>query len=169
MAAVREEADVPPPGMRLKLAPGAPQHPQSDLLFQVSHHFLEEAHLLSHGMQLEFLSVMIVETIRVGAAERALRPASRASGRQRQAMSRRAIAVATGLPRETVRRRIKRLVELGVLHEDPNGALSVVPLDDTELGSSLQRHLANHVSMTNSLIQAGLIGICPPGQSAIRG
>lgn len=160
MNSVAPRPPQPPTEMRLTLSPGNLQQLQADLLFRVSHHFLEEAHLLSHGMLLEPVSVMIVETVRVGAIERSLRPATCNSARARHVMSRRAVAEATGLPRETVRRRVKRLVELGILLDEPNGALSVAMPDDADLGRNLHRHLANHISMTNSLIDAGLIGLC---------
>lgn len=169
MNSVAPRPTEPSADVRLKLAPSDLQHRQAELLFQVSHHFLEEAHLLSHGMLLEPVSVLIVETVRVGSIERSLRPAACNSGRARHAMSRRAVAEATGLPRETVRRRVKRLVELGVLLDAPNGALSVAAADDVELGRNLQRHLANHVSMTNSLIDAGLIGLCTGKQQGFGG
>ena len=154
--------------VRLTPAPAVAPEGSSKLLFQLSHHFLEEAHLLSHGMQLEPVSVMIVETVRVGAMERALRLPEGLARNARQMMSRRAVAVATGLPRETVRRRVKRLVEQGVLLEEAGGALSVVDQADAETGHKLQRQLANHVAMTNALIEAGLIQICPAEQACGR-
>lgn len=157
-----------PGELRLKLSPAATEQGEEEtLLFQMSRQFLEVAHLLSHGMQMEPASVMIVETVRVGSMERANRLNGR-SGGKRHAMSRRAVAVATGLSRETVRRRVKRLVEEGVLREDVDGSLSVVAVDEEELRYSLKRYLSSHVTLTNQLIGAGLIETSCPTIPALR-
>jgi len=42
-------------------------------------------------------------------------------------MSRSAIAAATGLPRETVRRHVTQMIEANMLVEDPRGGVTVVP------------------------------------------
>jgi hypothetical protein len=42
-------------------------------------------------------------------------------------MSRSAIAAATGLPRETVRRHVAQMIESGMLVEDPRGGVTVTP------------------------------------------
>ena len=157
-----------PAPLRLKQAPAASEIGGDDaLLFQMSRQFLEVAHLLSRGMQMEPASVMIVETVRVGSTERAHRLRGRPGGK-RQAMSRRAVAVATGLSRETVRRRVKRLVEEGVLLEDADGSLSVAAIDAEELRHNIRRYLSSHVALTNQLVDAGLIEASAPLISALR-
>lgn len=55
------------------------------------------------------------------------------------AISRRSIADRTGLPRETVRRKVKRLVEIGVLTMDAEGLVRAsTRLDDVDAQRTLQ-------------------------------
>jgi CRP-like cAMP-binding protein len=128
--------------------------------FLLGRHFLDEIHLLSGRHQLDPAMILIAETVAIGTMERSTpRPGQRANGEagRPRPMSRRAIALATGLPRETVRRRVGRLVELGLLQEDVGGiACSDRFLDDNR-GQLLSDMLARHVSVTNQLIAEGLI------------
>jgi CRP-like cAMP-binding protein len=127
--------------------------------FHLGRHFLEEVHLLSDRHQLDPAMVLIAQTVAVGTIERGMpRPGARQQGKPGvRPMSRRAIALATGLPRETVRRRLRRLVDLGLLKESPGGISCADDFlsDDHEPG--LADMLARHVALTNILIAEGLI------------
>ena len=78
-------------------------------------------------------------------------------------LSRSAIAAATGLPRETVRRHVARMIADGLLADDPRGGVTMVPgaigtLDLTPLLEPLLTELAR---TTEALSRAGVIAIEP--------
>jgi hypothetical protein len=151
---------TPAPAPRLRLATGRLPECAEIARFHLGRHFLEEVHLLSDRHQLDPAMVLIAQTVAVGTIERGMpRPGSRqpvGKGGVRP-MSRRAIALATGLPRETVRRRLRRLVDLGLLKETAGGISCADEFlsDDQEPG--LADMLARHVALTNVLIAEGLI------------
>jgi CRP-like cAMP-binding protein len=128
--------------------------------FLLGRHFLDEIHMLSDQHRLDPAMVLIAETVAIGTMERSVpRPGQCGDGQvaRPRPMSRRAIALATGLPRETVRRRVGRLVELGLLQEGSGGiACSDRFLHDGQ-GQLLTDMLARHVCVTNQLIAEGLI------------
>lgn len=132
-------------------------------LFQIERHFLEESHLLSGDQRLDPAMVLIAATVGVGTIERSMRDGAARRARGGDAappavrpMSRRAIAVATGLPRETVRRRVKRLVELGILTEDSRG-VRCAEAASAEKMARVARLLAHQVAIANIFLAEGLI------------
>jgi hypothetical protein len=128
--------------------------------FLLGRHFLEEMHMLAGPQRLDPAMILIAETVAIGTMERSLfRQGQRgdgAAGRPRP-MSRRAIALATGLPRETVRRRLARLVELGLLREEGGGIACADSFIRDDRAQMLSDMLARHVALTNQLIAEGLI------------
>lgn len=128
--------------------------------FLIGRHFLDEIHMLSGPTRLDPAMILIAETVAIGTMERSFpRNGQRTEGLAARArpMSRRAIALATGLPRETVRRRLARLVELGLLREEAGG---ITCSEDFIRGGREQMvsdMLARHVTLTNQLIAEGLI------------
>lgn len=76
--------------------------------------FLDQSYALSGGWQLDPASLLIAVTAYVRHAEQCGRGAS-------GMMSRRAISEATGLARETVRRRVSRLMAAGLLEGSAGG------------------------------------------------
>jgi hypothetical protein len=136
-------------------------------LFQIERHFLEESHLLSGDQRLDPAMVLIAATVGVGTIERAMRDSAtrraRAGGipaASVRPMSRRAIAVATGLPRETVRRRVKRLVELGILAEDNRG-VTCADSPGPDKMSRIARLLAHQAAIANIFLAEGLFELEP--------
>lgn len=128
--------------------------------FLLSRHFLDEIHTLAGPQRLDPAMILIAQTVAIGMMERGMpRPGQRRDGVPPRArpMSRRAIALATGLPRETVRRRLVRLVEMGLLKEEAGG----IACSDSFLheggAQRLSDMLARHVALTNQLIAEGLI------------
>jgi hypothetical protein len=83
--------------------------------------FLDQSYALSGGWRLDPASLLIAVTAYVRHAEQTGRGAS-------GAMSRRAISEATGLARETVRRRVSRLVAVGLLEGTEGGPVRPSPL-----------------------------------------
>jgi hypothetical protein len=128
--------------------------------FLLGRHFLEEIHMLSGPQQLDPAMILIAETVAIGTMERSMpRPGQRQDGQlpRPRPMSRRAIALATGLPRETVRRRLARLVEIGLLKEEAGGIACADSFIRGDRAEMLGEMLARHVSLTNQLIAEGLI------------
>ncbi|HEX4696011.1 helix-turn-helix domain-containing protein [Sphingomonas sp.] len=78
-------------------------------------------------------------------------------------MSRSAIAAATGLPRETVRRHIAQLIERGVLIEDPRGGVTIVPgaIQDRGYEPLLEKLLTEFARAADVLLRAGVIEAGP--------
>lgn len=128
--------------------------------FLIGRHFLEEIHLLAGPQRLDPAMILIAETVAIGTMERSMpRPGERVDGQVPglRPMSRRAIAVATGLPRETVRRRLARLVELGLLKEEAGRIACSDQFIREGRAQTLADMLVRHVSLTNQLIAEGLI------------
>lgn len=136
-------------------------------LFQIERHFLEESHLLSGDQRLDPAMVLITATVGVGSIERSMRDLAARRARSDETppdvrpMSRRAIAVATGLPRETVRRRVKRLVELGILAEDNRGVSCADSLGPDKM-ARIARLLAHQAAIANIFLAEGLFELDSP-------
>lgn len=79
-------------------------------------------------------------------------------------MSRSAIAAATGLPRETVRRHVVQMIEGGLLVEDPRGGVTVVPgmVQDRGFEPLLETLVTEFARTTEALLRAGVIAVNPP-------
>jgi len=80
-------------------------------------------------------------------------------------MSRSAIAAATGLPRETVRRHVGHLIERGLLIEDPRGGVTIVPgvIQDRGYEPLLEKVLTEFARTNEALLRAGVIEVTPAG------
>ncbi|MDQ2879015.1 MAG: hypothetical protein M3R41_08055 [Pseudomonadota bacterium] len=74
-------------------------------------------------------------------------------------ISRNAIASASGLPRETVRRQVARMIAQGVLMDDERGGVTVVPgmIDTLGLAPLLENMLADFTRTADALLRAGVI------------
>lgn len=145
---------------RLKPAPQRLADRNEIARFLLGRHFLEEIHMLSGPQGLDPAMILIAETVAIGTMERSMpRPGQRVDGPppRPRPMSRRAIALATGLPRETVRRRLARLVEIGLLKEEGGGIACAEGFIRGGGTDMLSEMLTRHVSLTNQLIAEGLI------------
>jgi len=78
-------------------------------------------------------------------------------------MSRSAIAAATGLPRETVRRHVGHLVDQGLLIEDQRGGVTIVPgaIRDRGYEPLLEKLLTEFGRAGEALLRAGVIEVKP--------
>lgn len=74
------------------------------------------------------------------------------------------IAAATGLNRETARRKVKQLVASGILLADERGSIRLNPdfTRGARTGDVLRRHLQTLVHTTNGLLKHGIVEISPP-------
>jgi len=79
-------------------------------------------------------------------------------------MSRSAIAAATGLPRETVRRHVAQMIKDGLFIEDPRGGVTVVPGMIAEHGFEplLEAIMTEFARTTEALLRTGVIAVNPP-------
>ena len=76
-------------------------------------------------------------------------------------MSRSAIAAATGLPRETVRRHVGQLIERGLLMEDPRGGVTIVPGAIQDRGyEPLLEKLLTEFARTSEAFTGGSVDLC---------
>lgn len=80
-------------------------------------------------------------------------------------MSRSAIAAATGLPRETVRRHVGHLIEQRLLIEDPRGGVTIVPgaIKDRGYEPLLEKLLTEFARTSEALLRTGVIEVKPGG------
>ena len=80
-------------------------------------------------------------------------------------MSRSAIAAATGLPRETVRRHVGHLIDQGLLIEDPRGGVTIVPgaIRDRGYEPLLEKLLTEFARTSEALLRTGVIEVKPGG------
>jgi hypothetical protein len=80
-------------------------------------------------------------------------------------MSRNAIAAATGLPRETVRRHVGHLIEQALLIEDPRGGVTIVPgaIQDRGYEPLLEKLLTEFARTSEALLRTGVIEVKPGG------
>lgn len=76
-------------------------------------------------------------------------------------ISRNAIASATGLPRETVRRHVEKLIERGLLIEDPRGGVTPPPgmIDRLGLVGTLEPMLTEFARTAEQLVRLGVLEV----------
>lgn len=76
-------------------------------------------------------------------------------------ISRNAIAAATGLPRETVRRQVEKMIERGLLIEDARGGVTPPPgmIDLLDLEPMLEPVLTEFARTADHLLKIGVIAI----------
>lgn len=76
-------------------------------------------------------------------------------------MSRSAIAAATGLPRETVRRHVAQMIERDLLIEDQRGGVTIVPgaIQDLGMEPLLETLVTEFARTTEALLRAGVIEV----------
>jgi hypothetical protein len=76
-------------------------------------------------------------------------------------ISRNAIASATGLPRETVRRHVEKLIERGLLIEDPRGGVTPPPgmIEKFGLVGTLEPMLTEFARTASQLIRLGVLEV----------
>jgi hypothetical protein len=126
--------------------------------FHMGSHLLAESQQMVRLTGLDLISLHILAEVAMGAAQRTVRHLQ--AGRDPVALvpiSSRKVALMTGIPRETARRRISRLVETGYLRKERDGLLPTDRLDAGLLHDTLRESIARHARLTNQLMEAGLL------------
>lgn len=126
--------------------------------FHMGSHLLAESQQMVRLTGLDLISLLILAEVAVGSAQRTVRHLQ--AGREPVALvpvSSRKVALMTGIPRETARRRIGRLVEAGYLRKERDGLLPTDRLPASLLHDTLRESIARHARLTNRLIDAGLL------------
>lgn len=134
--------------------------------------FLTMHRTLAAPMALGPTELLIYTTIAVANVQKLMRERSIPAGHRATdvlprawvvPISRNAIASATGLPRETVRRHISRMVEAGMLIEDERGGVTtpVGVIGTFGLEPMLETLLTEFTRTAEGLLRAGVIEIQP--------
>lgn len=126
--------------------------------YHLSSHLLAESHQLIRLTGLDLVSLHILAEVAIGSAQRTVRHLQAGHDPVPLVpMSSRKVALMTGFPRETVRRRIGRLVETGYLRKERNGLLPTAQLNVQLLHTALREAVARHARLTNQLIESGML------------
>lgn len=129
-------------------------------------HFLSVWRTLADTLGPDPAMVLIVLTINSASIQRALRgagdDAAPPHGQAIEAhhfkpISRRAIAQATGLSRETVRRKVRKLIEAGVVVEDGQGVKSMNVMADPRAAQAVLQMSRDQVRLANRLLAEGVL------------
>ena len=123
-------------------------------------HLLAESQRLVQLTGLDLVSLHILGEVAIGTSQRAVH--NLLAGRPATAlvpMSSRTVALMTGLPRETVRRRIGRLVKAGYLSKTQAGLLPTPRLEGSMTQAAVRESVARHARLTNRLIETGLLAL----------
>lgn len=134
--------------------------------YHVMNVFLEIARQIGQNTGLDAASILILATINNASVQRVLRhPEDAEIHTTEQALdashfhsiSRRAVAEATGLNRELVRRKINQLIEAGVVQEDEHGVKTMNVVLHPLVGKSVRSFVAAHTHATNQLIKEDIL------------
>jgi Winged helix-turn-helix DNA-binding len=139
--------------------------------FALLNHYLTMHQVMAEHVQLPPVEMLILIATTTGNVQRALRPASLPQALRGSEplppelvvpMSRRAIARVTGLPTETVRRHVDRMVERGILVSMPKGVLAPSRLTEGWVAAAVLRLLESHAACTEELLALQAIAAQAP-------
>ena len=128
--------------------------------YHLVNNFLNTARHLKRLNDVDPASLLILLTVYVASIQRTLRQPGESVIDQGedaiaahffQPISRRAVAEATGLPRETVRRKINALIDKGLILEEEAGVVTMNVVTDPAIAESVRLMAAGHVRITNQL------------------
>lgn len=137
--------------------------------YHVMNVFLEIARQMGENTGLDAASILILATINNASVQRLIRhpgevdihstkDGSGLDSSHFHSISRRAVADATGLNRELVRRKINKLIEAGIVQEDEHGVKTMNVVLNPLVGKSVRSFVGAHTHATNQLISEGIIG-----------
>jgi hypothetical protein len=166
---VAERIEAAPP-RRHAVSARAAERELRRCAFALLSHYLTVHGVIAEQLRLQPVELLILIATTTGNVQRALRPealpdAIRGSSSMPMAMvvpmSRRAIARATGIPTETVRRHVRSMVERGILEALPRGVHVPNRLAERWVAPALVRLVESHVACTERLIALGAITPLP--------
>jgi hypothetical protein len=129
--------------------------------FALLNHFLAMHQIIAEQVRLQPVDLLILIAITTGNVQRTLRSEALPEALRGSKslppelvvpMSRRAIARATGLPTETVRRHVESMLRGGILVSTPRGVLAPNRLAEPWAASATLRLVESHVGCTERLI-----------------
>jgi len=139
--------------------------------FALLNHYLAMHQAIAEHAHLEPVELLILIATTTGNVQRALRPEALPEALRGSKplppellvpVSRRAIARVTGLPTETVRRRVDSMVKRGILVSMPRGVLAPSRLTEGWATAAVLRLLESHAECTEQLIALQAIAPQPP-------
>ena len=134
--------------------------------YHVMNVYLETARQMHESTGLDPASVLIMATIYNASIQRTLRARDGESIHRGQesidpahfhAISRRAVAEATGLSRELVRRKINAMIESGLVMEDGDGVKTMNVVSNPTVANSVRKLVLTHLNTTNHLIAEDIL------------
>ncbi|MCU0758628.1 MAG: hypothetical protein MUF07_05440 [Steroidobacteraceae bacterium] len=129
--------------------------------FALLNHYLAMHHVIAEHVRLQPLELLILVATTTGNVQRSLRPGQlQESFRGSQPlppgrvvpMSRRGIARATGLPTETVRRHVEKMVARGILVSTPKGVCAPNRLAERWAIPAMIQLVESHADCTEQLV-----------------
>jgi hypothetical protein len=142
--------------------------------FALLNHYLSMHHVIAEHVRLQPIELLILVATTTGNVQRALRPGALPEALRGSQplppglvvpMSRRAIARVTGLPTETVRRHVERMIKRGILVSMPKGVHAPNRLAERWAAAAVLRLIESHAGCTEQLVALQAIVPQPP-QSA---
>jgi len=134
--------------------------------YTVMNVFLEIARQIGRNTGLDAASILILATINNASVQRTIRQPEDANIHTTDegldpvyfhSISRRAVAEATGLNRELVRRKINQMIEAGIVQEDEDGVKTMNVVLHPKVGKSVRSFVAAHAHATNQLIKEDIL------------
>lgn len=146
-------------------------------MFALTELFLKHHRAMSGHGRLSPIELLIYITVSNGNVQKLMRERAIPEELAAQAvlprewvvpLSRNAIASATGLPRETVRRQVANMIVKGWFIEDPRGGvtLPVGAIASHDLGPLLESLLTEFARSTETLLRCGVIEVQRPSNRA---
>lgn len=136
--------------------------------YHVMNVFLEIARQVGQNTGLDAASILILATINNASVQRLIRHpgdidihstkgGTNIDASHFHSISRRAVADATGLNRELVRRKINKLIDAGIVQEDEHGVKTMNVVLNPLVGKSVKSFVGTHAHATNQLISEGIL------------
>lgn len=134
--------------------------------YHVMNVYLETARHLQSSTGLDPASLLILATINNASIQRTLRARDGMDIHRGMesidethfhSISRRAVAEATGLSRELVRRKINAMIATGLVKEDKDGVKTMNVVANPKVASSVRKMVVTHMNAINLLIAEDIV------------
>ena len=159
-------------GNRVATVPGRMSSHWRSAMFPLLNLFLATHRILSEHERMSPPVLLVYCTVAIGNIQKLMRERNVPPGFTATAvlprewvvpMSRSAIAAATGLPRETVRRHVLGLIEQGLFVDDPRGGVTITPgaIQDRGFEPLLESLLTEFARTADALLRIDVIEVQP--------